>query len=111
MTPGQKRAKGKLLVEWIATQLRKAFPEYPPEAIIVPEAHEHGEDLKFSVDFLEHFPYSIEAKNQRIYGHAYKDMEQCIKNSNNRTPILVVKAPYKDPLVIMRWEDWIKDRE
>jgi hypothetical protein len=111
MTPSAKRAKAKILVEWIAAQLRIAFPEYPPEAIIVPETYEHGEDLKFSDTFASHFGFSVECKNQRSYGHAYTDMEQALRNSKGRIPIVVAKAPYKEPIVIMRWSDFIKGQE
>lgn len=108
MTPSQKRAKATVLVEWIATQLRNAFPELPADAVVVPKAHEHGEDLNFSKEFTDMCPISIEAKNQRGYAHVHSDMEQTVKNSKGRTPVLVVKSPYKEPLVILRWEDYVK---
>ena len=106
MTPSAKRAKATLLVEWVANRLRIVFPEF---TINVPAAHEHGEDLPLDPELRKLLPVSFEMKNQRSYGHAYKDMEQTIKNSKGHTPILVVKAPYKDPLVIMRWSDYEKD--
>lgn len=105
MTPSQKRKKAKDLVEWVANRLRALFPEF---TIRTPEAHEHGEDLPLDPELRKMLPYSFEMKNQRSYGHAYRDMDQTIKNSNGHTPVLVVKAPYKDPLVIMRWDDWEK---
>jgi hypothetical protein len=103
MTPSAKRAKAKLLVEWVANRLRALFPEH---IILTPEAHEHGEDLPLSSELRAKLPYSFEMKNQRSYGHAYKDMEQTIKNSKGFTPVLIVKAPYKEPLVILRWDDF-----
>ena len=105
MTPSAKRAKAKLLVEWVAERLRIVFPEF---TIDVPETHEHGEDLPLDPELRKLLPVSFEMKNQRSYGHAYKDMEQTIKNCKGHIPVLVVKAPYKEPLVIMQWKDWEK---
>jgi hypothetical protein len=93
------------MFKWVANRLRNIFPEC---TIHVPESHEHGEDLPLPPELRNQLPVSFEMKNQRSYGHAYKDMEQTIKNSKGYTPILVVKAPYKDPLVIMRWDDYEK---
>lgn len=107
MTPGQKRKKGKDLVEWVAAKLKEIFNTSDTD-IVIPEAHEHGDDLKFSPEFEKKYPVSIECKNQRGYAHIYNDMSQCIKNSNNKTPILVIKSPYKEPLVIMKWDDYEK---
>ena len=103
MTPSAKRKKAKVLVEWVAQRLRKVFPEFQ---IDVPEAHEHGEDLPLSPELRKMLPVSFEMKNQKGYAHLFADMDQTIKNSNGYTPILVVKSPYKDPLVIMRWDDY-----
>lgn len=108
MTPSQKRKKATLLVEWVANRLRAVFPEY---IIEVPEAHKHGEDLPLSPELRQLLPYSFEMKNQKAHANLYKDMDQCVKNSGGFTPILVVKAPYKEPLVVMRWADWEKTLE
>lgn len=105
MTPSAKRAKATLLVEWVAARLRIVFPEYE---INVPKAHEHGEDLPLDPELRKLLPFSFEMKNQRGYAHLYSDMDQTIKNSNGFMPVLVVKAPYKSPLVVMRWEDFEK---
>lgn len=105
MTPSAKRAKATQLVEWVANRLQIVFPEF---SIDVPKASDHGEDLPLDPELRKLLPVSYEMKNQRSYGHAYKDMEQCEKNCKGHTPILVVKAPYKDPLVIMKWADYEK---
>lgn len=105
MTPSQKRKKGKELVNWVADKLKAIFV-VDDKDIIVPEPHEHGEDLRFSANFAQILPVSYECKNQRGYAHLYTDMAQCVKNSNGKTPTLVVKAPYKDPLVILAWDDY-----
>ena len=100
-----KRAKAKLLVEWVANRLQVVFPEFK---IDIPNTYEHGEDLPLDVELRKLLPVSFEMKNQRSYGHVYTDMDQCIKNSNGFIPTLVIKSPYKDPLVIMRWSDYEK---
>ncbi len=105
MTPSQKRAKATLLVEFVANRLQVVFPEF---TIRIPAAHEHGEDLPLDPELRKLLPVSFEMKNQKGYSHAYKDMDQTIKNSKGFTPILVVKSPYKEPLVIMRWSDYEK---
>jgi len=106
MTPSAKRAKGTQLCEWVADKIREVFSELPADCVIVPKSSAHGEDLQFSAELEAMLNISVECKNQRSYGHAYKDMEQCVKNSKGKTPILIVKAPYKEPLVIMRWADY-----
>jgi hypothetical protein len=105
MTPSAKRAKATLLVEWVANRLRIVFPEF---SIDVPKAHEHGEDLPLDPELRKLLPVSFEMKNQRGYAHLYTDMEQTVKNSKSFTPVLVVKAPHKEPLVILRWQDYEK---
>ena len=107
MTPSAKRKKGNLLVNWVADQLKAIF-QVDDTDIIVPLPHEHGEDLRFSPKFAEIHAVSYECKNQRGYAHTYKDMEQCVKNSNGKLPALVIKAPYKDPLVVLKWDDYLK---
>lgn len=105
MTPSYKRAKARVLVEWCADRLRKAFPEYNIE---VPATHEHGEDLPLDPELRKLLPVSFEMKSQAGYGHAYTDMAQCVKNSKGFTPVLVVKCAHKEPMIIMRWSDWEK---
>ena len=106
MTPSQKRKKATLLVEWVADRIRNIFPDHE---IIVPAAHEHGEDLPLSPELRKLLPVSFEMKNQKGYAALYKDFDQTVKNSKGYTPILIVKAPYKEPLVIMSWTDWEKN--
>lgn len=111
MTPSYKRAKAKLLVEWVAERLRLLFPEYGPTDIIVPKTSDKGEDLHFSRLFAQHIGTSYEMKSQKGYAHVYTDMDQTVKNCKGRVPVLVVKAPYQDPLVIMRWVDYERTLE
>jgi hypothetical protein len=103
MTPSAKRAKAQVLVEWVRDRLQVVFPEFTIE---IPKTSAPGEDLPLPPELRAQLPVSFEMKNQRGYAHVYDDMAQCVKNSQGYTPILVVKAPYKDPLVIMRWSDY-----
>lgn len=105
MTPGYKRKKARVLVEWVADRLKVLYPEYP-DGIIIPDTSAHGEDLMFSDEFGKILGVSFEMKNQVGYGHLYPDMTQAVKNCNGRIPVLVVKSPAKEPLVIMRWSDF-----
>jgi len=104
VTPSYKRAKAKVLVEWCADRLRKAFPEFNIE---VPSTSAHGEDLPLDPELRKLLPVSFEMKSQKGYGHVYTDMEQTIKNGKGFTPILVAKCAHKEPIVIMRWDDWL----
>ena len=108
MTPSAKRAKAKLLIEWIVDRILKKFPEYDSTHVSAPATSAHGEDVTISDEFRRIFPYSIEGKNQKGYSHVYADMDQTVKNCKGHTPVLVVKSPYKEPLVILRWADWEK---
>ena len=108
MTPSAKRAKAKVLVEWIVERIRKLYPEYDHSHCYAPATSAHGEDVAISDEFRRIFPFSIEAKNQRGYSHVYTDMDQTVRNCKQNTPRLIVKSPHKHPLVIMRFDDWEK---
>lgn len=107
MTPSRKRSKARQLVEWVAERLKLAFPDYEDQ-ITVPKTSDPGEDLIIGSDLRKLLPHSFEMKNQKGYAHVYNDMDQTIRNAKEYMPVLIVKSPYKEPLVIIRFSDYEK---
>lgn len=65
-----------------------------------------GMDVQLSNSARQLFPFAVEAKNLASFA-GYKYYEQAKANSKELTPIVVVKANRKDPLVILDLKDFI----
>ena len=98
--------KGRLLQKWIRDRLLFYFPQLDPEDIRSTAMGQGGEDIQLSPKAREYFPFSVEAKS-RANISVYKFYEQAKFNSKDHTPIVVIKANHKPPLVIIDFEDFL----
>lgn len=108
MNTAGRKAKGRGLVLEIKQWLHGVFPEFSDHDIIVPATSASGEDLAFSPEFREIFPYSVEAKRQEGLGKVYGFMDQATKNCGDHTPVVIMRSNHKPALVVMKLTDWEK---
>ena len=108
MKTAQRKAKGRSLVVETKAWLHKVFPEFVDGDIIVPTTSQPGMDLKLSPAIAEMFPYAIECKRTEGLAQDYKFMEQALANSENLTPIVIMRSNHKPALIMMYLTDWEK---
>ena len=103
-----RKQKGRLMQQQLMRLLLAKFPQLEPDDITSRSMGAGGEDLLLSPAARKLIPYSFECKSlARFVGHNY--IEQAVTNTPaGSTPVAVVKANHKKPVVIMYLDDWIK---
>jgi len=77
-----------------------------PEDVKVTPSGVPGEDITFSQSARMQFPYSIECKNQEKL-NIWESLNQCEKNSNGNTPLLVFTRNRSKTYVVMEIESFL----
>ncbi len=108
MKPSSAKAKGRSFQQALMRLLLTKFPQLEPDDITSRSMGAGGEDLLLSPAARRLVPYSFECKSlARFVGHNY--IEQAVTNTPaGSTPVAVVKANHKKPVVIMYLDEWIK---
>lgn len=103
-----RKQKGRSFQQQLMMALLAKFPQLEPDDISSRSMGAGGEDLLLSPAARKLIPYSFECKSlARFVGHTY--LEQAVSNCpKNATPVAVVKANHKKPVVIMYLDEWIK---
>ncbi len=96
-----RKAKGKRLENWIAEQVKRAFPELTNDDLRVNIGAETGMDLKLSQRAMQVFPYGVEAKYQEATANLYAFYEQSRANSGSLEPLVIIKKNREIPLAII----------
>lgn len=97
------RAKGKRLENLIKDKLVEAF-SLTSDDIRVAIGAENGADIKLSNKAKALFPFAIECKARAKMDTLYKFYDQAVRNSDKLIPLLVLKADYKNPLVVLDFD-------
>ena len=107
MKPSSAKAKGRSFQQALMRLLLAKFPQLEPDDISSRSMGASGEDLLLSPAARKLIPYSFECKSlARFAGHNY--IEQAVTNTPaGSTPVAVVKANHKKPVVIMYLDDWL----
>lgn len=101
MTPQSAKAKGRKLQQLIRDEILTTFPELSKDDVESTSMGVAGKDIKLSSAAKKRFPYSVEAKFRASIS-IYEYWEQAVKNTDKgTTPLLVIKANYKDPLAVI----------
>lgn len=100
------KAKGRNFQQKIAARLLKAF-NLEPGDIESRSMGAQGEDLMLSPAARKLIPYSFECKKHKAFG-VYSHYEQAKENSGKYTPVLVIEADRKKPLVVIDFETFLK---
>ena len=108
ISTASRKQKGRTFQQALMRLLLAKFPQLEDADITSRSMGASGEDLLLSPAARKLIPYSFECKSlARFVGHSY--IEQAVSNCpKNATPVAVVKANHKKPVVIMYMDDWIK---
>lgn len=104
MKPQSRKAKGRLLQQWIRDKLLETFPELTDKDIRSTSMGAQGEDIQLSEAGFKHFPFYVEAKSRERFS-IYQHYEQSKTDSN---VLLVIKGNRKRPLAVVDAELFIK---
>jgi hypothetical protein len=100
------KAKGRSFQQKIAGAFRKAF-NLEPDDIHSRAMGSNGEDLMLSPAARRMLPFSFECKKHKTFG-VYTHWTQAKANAGKYDPVLVIEANYKEPLVIIGLDTFIK---
>ena len=76
------------------------FTDLAPDDVRSTSMGSSGVDIQLSPAAAAVFPYSVECKNHAKFA-VYGMYDQCVANSANRTPLLVIKQNHSDPLAVV----------
>ena len=108
ISTASRKQKGRSFQQALMRLLLAKFPQLEPDDITSRSMGANGSDLLLSPAARKLIPYDFECKSlARFVGHSY--LEQAVSNCpKNATPVAVVKANHKKPVVIMYLDEWIK---
>lgn len=105
MKPSSAKAKGRVLQDWVAEQIRR-LPGVHPDDVKCAIMGESGADVKCFGTARKVFPYSVECKNtERL--NVWDAYEQA-KSHKGGEPLLVMKKNRKKPLVVIDAEHFFE---
>lgn len=100
------KAKGRKLQQLVRDAILQKFDHLQPEDVRSTSMGAGGEDVLLSPLARQCFPFSVECKAQERLS-LYPSFEQAVSNCGDYTPILVHKKNRKEPLVTLRFSDFM----
>lgn len=94
------KAKGRRLQQKVRDAILAKYPDLTEDDVRSTPMGCNGEDIQLSTAAKAAFPYSVECKARKAIALIYDALDQA-SGQNDLTPIAVVKADRKDPLVVM----------
>ena len=110
-TPASRKAKGRRFQQWVRDRLLELSDKFRSEDIKSTSMGVPGEDVQLSPFVRDVLPIQIECKNisdKRLPVQSY--MEQA-RTHGKYTPVVFVKQPYKEPLVIIEAKHYLELQE
>ncbi|KQS01513.1 hypothetical protein ASG11_17825 [Sphingomonas sp. Leaf357] len=101
------KAKGRKLQQAVRDTILDAFPDLEPDDCRSCAMGSNGEDIQLSPAAARAFPFSVECKARAGIALVYDALGQA-KTHSKRTPIAVIKADRKRPLVVIDLDDFMK---
>jgi hypothetical protein len=105
MKPQSAKNKGRQYQKVVAQRLRETLG-VEEEDIGWRSMGAAGEDIILSPKARKLFPYSVEVKAREKL-NAYEALEQAQANAKGYTPIVFAKRNRKEPIVIIKQEDFL----
>ena len=99
------KRKGRALEALVVQKLKEKFPEVA-DGISQVAASCSGNDIVLSPAAQRVFPFSVECKRRAAIALIYDALAQAA-SQNDRTPIAVVQADRKRPLVVIDLHDFL----
>ncbi|ALR21895.1 hypothetical protein [Sphingobium baderi] len=101
------KAKGRKLQQTVRDTILAKYPNLTLDDVRSTPMGSNGEDIQLSTAAKAQFPFSVEAKARSKIALVYDAIEQA-KSQNDLTPLAVIKADRKVPLVVMTMDDFFK---
>lgn len=102
------KAKGRKLQQTVRDAVLARYPDLTEDDVRSCPMGSNGEDIQLSTAAKATFPYSVECKARKAaLPLAYDALAQAA-SQNSLTPIAVIKADRKKPLVVMTLDDFMK---
>lgn len=99
-----RKSKGRKLQQLVRDDILDRFPILEKDDVRSTSMGAAGEDIQLSPKAREWFPFTVECKARASFA-IYPMFEQAA--GKNHTPLLVIKADRKDPLVVLNWNDFL----
>ena len=97
------KAKGRNLQKKVRDAVLAKYPDLTEDDVRSCPMGSNGEDIQLSSAAKQAFPYSIECKARAKIALVYDALEQA-RSQNDLTPVAVIKADRKEPLVVLTLE-------
>lgn len=94
------KQKGRKLQQSVRDAILSSFPTLEPDDVRSCAMGSGGEDLQLSPAAARLFPFSVECKARAAIALVYDALAQAA-TQNDRTPVAVIKADRKRPLVVL----------
>ena len=94
------KAKGRNLQKRVRDAVLAKYPDLTEDDVRSCPMGSNGEDIQLSTAAKAAFPYSVECKARAKIALVYDALEQA-KSQNDLTPVAVIKADRKEPLVVL----------
>lgn len=94
------KAKGRNLQKKVQAAILAQYPALTEDDVRSCPMGSNGEDIQLSTAAKAAFPYSVECKARAKIALVYDALAQA-KSQNDLTPIAVIKADRKEPLVVL----------
>ena len=101
------KAKGRKLQQTVRDAIFDKYPNLTLDDVRSCPMGSNGEDIQLSTAAKAQFPFSVEAKARAKIALVYDAIEQA-KSQNDLTPLAVIRADRKAPLVVMTMDDFFK---
>lgn len=106
--PASAKAKGRNLQKFVAKTVVDKYDTLEPDDVVSRSMGANGTDIMLSPAAKKLFPFSVECKNIAAFA-GYNFYDQSKANTLPGTsPIVVVKANNKEPLVLISFSDFMK---
>lgn len=107
MRPSSAKDKGRRLQQRVARDIQAAFG-LPERDVVSTSMGAGGADVKLSARAFRVFPMAVECKNVAAFvGYTYWGQAAEHAKAAGGTPIAVVKANRREPLVVLGWSDFL----
>ena len=100
------KAKGRKLQQFMRDAILKKYPSLEPDDVKSTSMGAGGEDVQLSPAARRVFPYSMECKSRKAFA-GYAVLDQAATHGEY-TPLAIVKANRRDPIVMLYLKDFMK---
>jgi hypothetical protein len=94
------KAKGRNLQKKVRDAILAQYPDLTEDDVRSCPMGSNGEDIQLSTAAKAAFPYSVECKARAKIALVYDALDQA-RTQNDLTPVAVIKADRKEPLVVL----------